>query len=194
VIEAEKVRSVAAVALDEKLITKRVMRQNELEALRVEEERIRRQQQYLGAAAGLVEETRAGNQLLGLERETKVSQTKKKSEMLKLERALQTDRLNRTSVIKQDKAARAKHIMERDAIVRKDQLVATAKIKSDYLSKKNMVTLGRLQHERTKTAVYLHNPYATEISEEIHHNTLIMRNRMKGGQTWHGGMEGMDYR
>jgi hypothetical protein len=180
--EAEKIRSVAAVVLDEKLTTKRVNRQNELEALRVEEERIRRQQQYLGAASGLVEETRARNQLLGLERETKVSQVKTKEEVVKMEKALQTDRHNRTSVTKHNRIAHAKEIQHKDSVAKAEKFDSIAKTKSDFLAKKNMVTLGRLQHERTKLAMHEYNPYATAISQEIHQNTLSTRNRMKGSQ------------
>jgi len=52
-VQHEKLLEASALVLDEELRRKRAEKKKELEMLKAEEERIKRQQQYLGAAAGI---------------------------------------------------------------------------------------------------------------------------------------------
>ncbi|CAE7591803.1 CFAP99, partial [Symbiodinium microadriaticum] len=91
----EKARAAAAELLETDLRSKREAKKEEQEALMAEAERVKRQQQYLGAAMGRVDETRAEQILLGQEREARALQAQVKEEAVKAERAIAADKLNR---------------------------------------------------------------------------------------------------
>jgi hypothetical protein len=169
----EKARAVAAQVLDRDITEKRELKRSEVAALKAEEERVRRQQQYLGVAAGLVEETRAQQQQLGLERETRVAQVKAKEEAILTEMSLKMDKTNRALVKKKEAAEKIVQMKIKEQEAAYERAVSVAKIKASILNKKVLVREGRDQHERTARVIGLHNPYAASMNEEIHQRTLM---------------------
>jgi hypothetical protein len=169
----EKARAVAAQVLDRDITEKRELKRSEVAALKAEEERVRRQQQYLGVAAGLVEETRAQQQQLGLERETRVAQVKAKEEAILTEMSLKMDKTNRALVKKKEAAEKIVQMKIKEQEAAYERAVSVAKIKASILNKKVLVREGRDQHERTARVIGLHNPYAATRNEEIHQRTLM---------------------
>ena len=76
----EKAKAVeeAALVLEVDLRKHREVKREEQAALLAEQERIKRQQQYLGAAMGAVEEARFDQQMLAMERAIVTSQDSRK--------------------------------------------------------------------------------------------------------------------
>jgi hypothetical protein len=168
----EKARAVAAQKLDRDLTEKREQKRAEVEALKAEEERVRRQQQYLGVAAGLVEETRAEQQQLGLERETRAAQLVAKTDAIMAEMSRKADKANRLIVRKKEAAEKVAELKLKEQEAAYERAVSVAKVKASILSKKVLVREGRDQHERTARVAELFNPYAATMNAEIHQRTL----------------------
>jgi hypothetical protein len=164
--EKEKARVAAAELLEVELRTKREAKKEEQEALRAEAERVKRQQQYLGAAMGRVDETRAEQILLGQEREARTLQHRIKDEAVKKEEAYAVDRANREDHRKHDLRAKRSAVAEKDQEAIRERRIAIEKMKEDYLQKKAMVRKGRAEYAEGREVVKQHNLYAAKIAEE----------------------------
>mmetsp|Transcript_5104 Transcript_5104/g.7816 ORF Transcript_5104/g.7816 Transcript_5104/m.7816 type:complete len:763 (-) Transcript_5104:200-2488(-) len=164
--EKEKARAAAAAALEDELRQKRQAKKQEQDALIAEAERVKRQQQYLGAAMGRVDETRAEQILLGQEREAKVIQSRIKEEAVKREKAYASDLTNRREAARKEKREKVALMAEKDMEVLRERRVAIGKMKDDYHRKKQMVKEGRKQHEKTHAVKVEHNLYAARITAE----------------------------
>lgn len=164
--EKEKARAAAAEILEVELRSKREAKKEEQEALRAEAERVKRQQQYLGAAMGRVDETRAEQILLGQEREARTLQHRIKEEAIKKEIAYAVDRANREDCRKQELRAKRSALAEKDQEAVRERRIAIEKMKEDYLQKKAMVRKGQAEYAEGREVVKQHNLYAAKISEE----------------------------
>ena len=164
VVEANKEES--ALALEETLSKRREEKKREADMLKAEADRVRRQQQYLGAAKGLVEETRAEQLLIGREREAAESQLKARLEAENKEKFYDMDKSNRIIATKKEQTTKMISMENRDKEMLQERREAIEKLKKEVIRKKKMFGEGRVQHEMTKKAVIEHNPYAARISEE----------------------------
>ena len=162
----EKAREVAAIVLNTELSRRREEKRREEATLKAEQERVMRQQQYLGAAMGLVEETREMQQQLAREREIKIQQHVGKEAAVLLEESSFKDRANRLTVVRQYKVEKSVADAEREALVTEGKRDAVSKIKAEVLRKKNLAKVSRHQHEVTRLALEVFNPYAAAISQE----------------------------
>lgn len=175
----EQVRAAAAVGLNQELQQKREKSRAVADALKAEEQRIKRQQQYMGAAAGLVEEMRAEQMMMGLERETRLSQNQSKEEAIGMEQSLTSDRANRALVKKRAQIERSVEMKLKEHLSIAEKVTSVAKVKENILLKKAMVKEGREQHEKTRHVIEEHNPYAASISAEIHEKTLLAKSKQR---------------
>ena len=162
----EKARVAAAEVLEAELRSKREAKREEQEALKAEAERVKRQQQYLGAAMGRVDETRAEQILRGQEREARALQHRVKEEAVKAEKAKASDKINRDDNRKASLRAKKNSLSEKDQEAVRERKIAIEKLKEDYQKKKAMVRHGREEYEDGLKRVKAHNAYATRIAEE----------------------------
>jgi hypothetical protein len=162
----ERKREEAAIALNRELQEKREEKKRVAEALAAEEERIRRQQQYLGAAKGMVDETKARQLLEGQEREIKLRQSSAKEVAVAEQVAKEHDRANRKDMQKRALVAklREEHAKSDEALV--DRREAIEKMKEEIFRKKQLVKKGHAQHEKTHEVVEKHNLYASRITKD----------------------------
>ena len=164
--EKESQRQTAAMKLDEELRSKREVKEKEQAILLAEEERTRRHRLYLGAAAGLVEETRERELLKGKERIQSTAQQIAKDEAILREKTLAGDRANRLHLAKQTKTAKESEAMEKNIAAIEEKKRAVKKLREEVLVKRNMMLEGRQQHEVTHNKIVDHNLYAANISLE----------------------------
>lgn len=164
--EKEKARAAAAEILEVELRSKREAKKEEQAALRAEAERVKRQQQYLGAAMGRVDETRAEQILFGQEREARALQQRVKEEAIKREEAIAKDRLNRDNERKKTLRAKKSALIEKDQEAVRERKIAVQKLKEDYHKKKSMVKVGHVNYEKGLATVKEHNLYAARIAAE----------------------------
>jgi hypothetical protein len=163
----EKLRQESAAILAKQLESKREQKIEQREKLLAEEERIKRQQQYLGAALGAVEETKYGELLLAKERRDKNLQETAKQKAMLTEKSKSSELTNRLFVRKQDSITAARRIMESEREALDQKKVALIRLRDEYEDKKAAVTKGRLQHERTMAVTKSFNPYGTRITADI---------------------------
>jgi hypothetical protein len=165
---AEAKREIAAIQLDKELAVKREEKKRIALELAEEEERIKRQQQYLGAAKGAVDELIARQLLDGQERQIRVRQSSAKEVAEADEIAKEKDRVNREKERRKKLIARLREAEAVDAEVLSDRRDALEKQKLEIFRKKNMVKIGHEQSERTKEVVTNHNLYAKKISDDAY--------------------------
>lgn len=173
----EKARQEAAIVLEAELREKREEKSREAAALRAEEERVRRQQLYLGAAAGLVEETREAELLKAKERIISVTQQSAKEEAQLLEHTLEQAKANRFANAKREKVAHEKLLLEKERLALEEKKRAVQRLREEVLARRSMALIGREQHEKTKVATIVHNPYAHTISTESVENARLKASR-----------------
>lgn len=162
----KEARAAAAAQLERELSAKREAHRAEQAALKAEQDRVRRQQQYLGAAMGQVEAVR--DQQLQLARERQAVALEREAR-LRAEAQVQTqasDRLNKQVIERAERRAKLAAVQERDRQVAEEKKVSIEKIKGRIVEKKSMFLSGQRQHEATKTVLVEHNPYAESISQE----------------------------
>jgi hypothetical protein len=164
--ELKEARAVAAAILDRELSAKREAHRAEQAALQAEQDRIKRQQQYLGAAMGQVEEVREQQLQLARDRQAAALERSAKEHYEGVQKSQASDRLNKTVIEKATRKAQQQTIAEKDALVLAEKKVSIEKIKARIVEKKSMFLTGQEQHQRTKTALVEHNPYAETMSQE----------------------------
>jgi ribosomal protein S12 methylthiotransferase accessory factor YcaO len=134
--------------------------------MKAEQERIKRQQQYLGAAMGQIEQMRAEQMTMARERQAEsIEKEKRESGLLYKETCLK-DRQNKSTVIRLDKQSREDDIKEKDKQYQYERKQYLAKLKQEVILKKEMFREGQAQHVATKTVLVEHNPYAERTSQE----------------------------
>ena len=164
--DVEKKRETAAKILEADLRHHREAQKRAAETLKAEQERVSRQQQYLGAAAGLVQETLERELLMAKERQIADKQSRTKNEAVRLEEAAKKDRDNFWNLRKAQKAAQVAEAKERDEVVLEDSKDAVRKIKAEVMRKKALANTSRAQHEVTAKVKADFNPYAMAITAE----------------------------
>lgn len=162
----ERAREEAAMKLEVELRERREVSRAEKAALLAEQERIRRQQQYLGAALGQVEETREEQQILAKEREIGRMQRKIKERAVEEEESKHKDMYNKQVVIRKARQTKEKEMAEKEKQFEFEKRAAMDKMKADEQYKTEMYKTGKKQQETTKKTLVDHNPYAATISEE----------------------------
>jgi hypothetical protein len=165
---AEAKRELAAIQLDKELAVKREEKKRIAMELAEEEERIKRQQQYLGAAKGAVDELIARQLLEGQERQIRIRQSSAKEVAEADEIAKEKDRVNREKERRKKLIARLREAEAADAEVLSDRRDALEKQKLEMFRKKNMVKIGHEQAERTREVITNHNLYAKKISDDAY--------------------------
>jgi hypothetical protein len=177
----KEARAAAAAVLEKELTAKREAHRAEQAALKAEQDRVKRQQQYLGAAMGQVDAVR--EQQLQMARERQAAALEREAR-LQAEASHQTqasERMNKTVLERAERRARHEAVQERDQLVAAEKKVSIEKIKARIVDKKNMFLTGQRQHEATKTALVEHNPYAETISQE---SLAKARSQRLGGGTY----------
>ena len=164
--EKEIQRQQAAIKLDTELKLKKEMKQKEMANLIAEDERNQRHRLYLGAAAGIIEETREKDLLLSKERIQDKTQKKEREEAMLKIKAAEGDKLNRQSLLKKNRTS--KEIMEHEKslelIEEKKRIVI--KLREEVLRKRNSMLEGREKHEIINKKTAENNLYAANISLE----------------------------
>jgi len=163
---AEAKRAAGAIKLEAELREMREKKRAEQDMLRAEQERVARQQAYLGAASGAVEENRAGELLMARERQARERQAKEKYAAIKSEEAIKLDRKNKETLRRQVAADKAALIREKDQQVIVEQRNAVFKIKAEVQRKKDLAATSRAQHAVTARVKEEFNPYAKAITRE----------------------------
>ena len=166
VLEAEKKREAAAIKLEAELREHRDKNRRAAEALKAEQDRVARQQAYLGAASGAVEENRERQLLMAKERQIKQQQSRAKYEATKNEEALHIDRKNKDLYRRAAAAEKVAVAKEKDVLFAEEARDAVDKIKAEVLRKKGLAATSRAQHEVTAKVKADFNPYAMEITRE----------------------------
>lgn len=164
--EQKKARAIAAAILDKELSAKREAHRAEQAALQAEQDRIKRQQQYLGAAMGQVEETRERELQLARERQAAQLARDYLTQSQGLLQSLASDRANTNALQKIQKRSKHAEAAERELLAVSEKRVSIDKIKARIVEKKSMFLTGQRQHEVTHTTLVEHNPYAASISLE----------------------------
>lgn len=163
----EKTRREAAELWDVESARRQAEKQAEQDALRAEEERIQRQQQYLGVAHGQV----------AVLREQQMQKARERQEHGMMREYSEQQRLYQETSLKEKKN---KTILQRDIQLQKEkemkikeneaafeQSMSMQKFRDGILYKKAMFVDGQEQHDRTKTVLYQTNPYGARISQEV---------------------------
>ena len=148
-------------------------------ALVAEEERVRRQQQYLGAAKGVVDEARAEQLLKARERKIKETQAVGVKDAIKIEEAKHWDHLNRLRIEKEQKVAKKVEMAHKEKDYLFERREAVERLKREVISKKQMAAVGREQHNVTKKVTEDFNPYAARMNQEIHETVLLKTRGIK---------------
>ena len=162
----KEARAIAAVALEKELSAKREAHRAEQAALQAEQDRIKRQQQYLGAAMGQVEEMREQQLQLARERQAAALEREARLKAELTQQSLSSDRQNKTTTQKVERRTKLAQAAERDLQVGFEKKVAIEKMKARIVEKKTMFLAGQQQHEATKSVLVEHNPYAETISQD----------------------------
>jgi len=169
--KAKRIREESAIVLRDELRHSRQKAADERKALLDEQDRVRRQQQYLGASKGAVEENSNKEMQMAAERKVRAAQ---KEVADRLARDAEVRSKNRSDKIKVEKEALRERKIKETAVnaeVLADKRRSVEKLKESILMKKAMVQTGREQFSRTKTVRIENNRYAQRINDEIHDAT-----------------------
>lgn len=163
----EKTRQEAAAVWEEESARRQAIKQAEQDALRAEEERIQRQQQYLGVAHGQVAELREEQMRLARERQEQMM-IREHMENMRLHQETESKEKKNKMVIMREKRLEKEHeSKQKEAEAAFEKSVSMQKFRDGVLYKKAMFADGQDQHERTKTVLHQTNPYGTKISQEV---------------------------
>lgn len=162
----EKQRASAAIQLEEELRFNRTRKNEAAAALLAEQEKIKRAQAYLGAAAGQKEEAAAEQLQMARERAIKAQQVEYKRTAKKLEEIKSTESKNRVTLIRDRATEKAEIQKGKDAEALIDRREAVRKIKDDVLHKKATANTSRLQAVKTQRVREEFNPYAEDMRRE----------------------------
>ena len=162
--DKENHRQQSAIILDKELKLKKEIKQKEITDLITEDERNKRHRLYLGAAAGIIEETREKDLLLSKERIQSITQKKTKEEVLLKEKATDGDKLNRLSLLKKNKTSKETLEYNKNLELIEEKKRIVIKLREEVLRKRNMMLDGREQHEIINKKSAENNLYAHNIS------------------------------
>jgi hypothetical protein len=177
---AEKVRQEAAEKLQKELAEKKAIKKAEMMALKAQEAETKRQQQYMGIASTLAAKTREDQLQKGLERTIRTIEIQEINDIMGYESAKISDTTNRVTAQRKEMKKHRIEQLQKDEEYAKERVNTTRTIKEDFLYKKNLVKEGQNNHARVKQSVIDHNPYAANMSSEIHTNTMKLRTRSGG--------------
>lgn len=164
--QVERAREIAAVRLEGDLRDMREAKKREAQALAAEQERIAREQAYLGAASGAVEENREKELLMAKERQIATQQRRASYDARKALEAQKIDRENKHILKKSLDSERQARDREREDTVKEESRDAVRKIKAEVLRKKMLAASSRHQHTVTAKVKEDFNPYAAAITAE----------------------------
>jgi len=164
--ELDQARREADSLVKQEIARKHELKRLEQEALKAEEARIKRQQQYLGVAMGQVEQMRERELQMARERQVREQEKEAKLKTASKVATSLSDRKNKIHIETVTQKSRLAEIAERDLAVEMEKKLAIEKFKSSVVEKKELFREGQQQHDATKTASIEHNPYAHRISEE----------------------------
>eukprot|EP00605_Chrysophyceae_sp_TOSAG23-4_P002155 GSChrysophyteH1.ASY1.ANO1.2383.1 assembled CDS len=162
----ESLRETAAIALERELRESRAKKQEAAAALLAEQERIKRAQAYLGAAAGQKEETLELQLRMARERAIENRQVVYRKESQLEQEVKAKEKSNRLYVHKVAAKENAAINAARDAETLIDRRVAVEKIKADTMHKKATAAGSRAQARKTHTVRVEYNPYAEDMRRE----------------------------
>lgn len=176
-IEAiEQARQIAASQWDQEVKHRNAVKKAEHDALVAEQERIARQQQYLGAAQGQVAAMREQQLEMAKERQLRQLATETQQSMqLDVETSAKENK-NKVTLYRHQRQEHSAQEAAREAEVEFENRARMQKMKQGVLYKKHMFAEGQQQHERTKVVLTETNPYGARISEEI--RTMATSNKM----------------
>eukprot|EP01039_Chlorochromonas_danica_P002730 gene2730-2981_t len=154
------------------LSKRRAAAKAEKEALLAEQEKIKRQQQYLGAAQGQVAIMR--ERQLQMAKERQLRQMEAEANVLsQLDQEIRGKEKTNTVVFhRQERRLKSIEEEEKEKSLRFEKLARTERLKEDVLYKKQMFSEGQAQHVATKQVVHETNRYATAITSIIHTEAL----------------------
>jgi hypothetical protein len=162
----EALRETAAITLEAELRSSRAKKQEEAAALIAEQERIKRAQAYLGAAAGQKEETLELQLQMARERAIRNQQVAYKKEAQLAQEIKSHEKSNRFNDMKKIKKEHNALMAARESETQIDRRVAVQKIKADVMHKKMTAESSRLQANRTQKVREAFNPYAEDMRRE----------------------------
>lgn len=177
--EKEEYLTKQSIVWEKELKKRQEMKEKEKLQLLLEQEKILRQQQYLGVAAEQVALNREREVILAQERQFKkfVLQTEDTQELAKL--VVEKEKFNKSILYRNtilEKEIKAKE-SEKEIQFEKKQLVK--KLKEDIIYKKQMFAEGQQQHEQTKLVVMRTNPYSMNISNQLRGKASVaFRNKL----------------
>lgn len=163
----EKTRKEAAAIWDEESARRQAAKQAEQDALRAEEERIQRQQQYLGVAHGQVAALREEQMRLARERQEQTMLREQMENMRLAQETTQKEKKNKVVLARDHRLQREHEAKRKEDEAAFEKSVSMQKFRDGILYKKSMFAEGQEQHERTKTVLYETNPYGSRISQEV---------------------------
>lgn len=163
----EETRQQAAKAWDSELQRRNSIKAAEQAALHAEQERIQRQQQYLGVAQGQVAAMREEQMQKAKARQEAAWQSEY-AEQLRLAQETESKERRNKTVLQRERRLQSEH--ERASKAREaafEKSVAMARVKDSVMYKKTLYKDGQEQHQRAKTVLYETNPYGAKITEEV---------------------------
>lgn len=165
----------AAAIWDAELERRKAVAKAEKAALYEEQERIKRQQQYLGAAQGQVAVMRERQLQMAQERQLR-QMSKEVAVLARLDQETRVkEKMNTVVLARQERRIATVEEEEKERNLRFEKLARTAKLKDDVLYKKHMFTEGQAQHAVTKQIIHETNPYATTIMGVVHTEAMASR-------------------
>lgn len=164
--DLEQARREADSLVKQEIARKHELKRQEQEALKAEEARIKRQQQYMGVAMGQVEQMRERELQMARERQAREQEKEAKLRTASKVATSLSDRKNKSHIEAVTQKSRLADIAERDLAVEMEKKLAIEKFKTSVVEKKVLFREGQQQHGATKTVLIEHNPYAHRISEE----------------------------
>ena len=138
----------------------------ERQALKEEQDRIKRAQAYLGASAGQKEEFNQMQLLSAQERKIKTIQDQNHKDQVANIEVKEKNIKNRQKMLKTARVAKAQDMAEKEELVRHERREATRKIKDEVLLKKTQAATSRAQAEKTAKVRSDFNPYAESMRNE----------------------------
>ena len=162
----DKKRETAAFKLEAELSERRAKTMAERQALKEEQDRIKRAQAYLGASAGQKEEFNQMQLLAAQERKIKTIQDQNHKDQVANIEVKEKNIKNRQKMLKTARVAKAQDMAEKEELVRHERREATRKIKDEVLLKKTQAAASRAQAEKTAKVRSDFNPYAESMRNE----------------------------
>jgi hypothetical protein len=176
--DLEEARVIADQQWECELAVRQASKKAERDALAAEEERIKRQQQYLGVAHGQVAVLRERE--MQMARDRQVLKLQEEFDMLMSHNEETTAKEKANKIVLSKRETKACNAIEQDRAEQFsfEKQSSIQKIKEDVVYKKTMFNEGQIQHERTKTTLYETNPYGAKISQDIRTTAATRRNKM----------------